>query len=122
MGYTYHSEVTSGADMLSEADLALRQAKLQGTNRWAKLSDVRDGEAPVLGRTLQEWQAFLEQTISDHSIVLYFQPVLSLPDKTVVAHEVFVRFINGDDLLTAGIVIPIAERLGPNASARSIDS
>jgi len=112
MGYTYHSEVTSGADMLSEADLALRQAKLQGTNRWAKLSDVRDGEAPVLGRTLQEWQAFLEQTISDHSIVLYFQPVLSLPDKTVVAHEVFVRFINGDDLLTAGIVIPIAERLG----------
>ncbi|MFT7300850.1 MAG: hypothetical protein ACI89Z_001315 [Porticoccus sp.] len=44
--------------MLSEADLALRQAKFQDANRWAKLSDARDGEAPVLGHTLQEWQEF----------------------------------------------------------------
>ncbi|MEH6529628.1 MAG: EAL domain-containing protein [Porticoccus sp.] len=111
MGYTYHSEVTSGAVMLAEADIALRQAKLQGTNRWAKLSDVQNAEVPVLGRTLQEWQDFLEQTIKGHQIALHYQPVLSVSDNEVVAHEVFVRFVNGDDLLAAAVVIPIAERL-----------
>ncbi|MFT7300851.1 MAG: EAL domain-containing protein (putative c-di-GMP-specific phosphodiesterase class I) [Porticoccus sp.] len=54
----------------------------------------------------------LEQAISNHSIILYCQLVLSLSDKTVVAHEVLVRFINGDDLLAASVVTPIAERLG----------
>lgn len=111
MGYTYHSEVTSGADMLGGADIALRQAKLQSTNRWVKLSDVQDGEVPILGRTLQEWQDFLEQTIKGHQIALHYQPVLSVPDNAVVAHEVFVRFVNGEDLLAAAVVIPIAERL-----------
>ncbi len=111
MGYTYHSEVTSGADILSGADVALRQAKLQGTNRWVKLSDVQGGEVPVLGRTLQEWQDFLEQTIKGHQIALHYQPILSVSDNAVVAHEVFVRFVNGEDLLAAAVVIPIAERL-----------
>ena len=111
MGYTYHSEVTSGADMLAEADVALRQAKLQGANRWAKLSDVHNAEVPVLGRTLQEWQDFLEQAIKGHQIALHYQPILSVSDNVVVAHEVYVRFLNGDDLLAAAVVIPIAERL-----------
>ncbi|MDX2350652.1 MAG: EAL domain-containing protein [Porticoccus sp.] len=112
MGYTYHSEVTSGGDMLGEADIALKQAKLQGTNRWAKLSDVQDVEVPVLGRTLQEWQDYLEQTIKGHQIVPHYQPVLSVSDNEIVAHKVFVRFLNGDELLTAAAVLPIAERLG----------
>ncbi|MBQ0712354.1 MAG: EAL domain-containing protein [Porticoccus sp.] len=112
MGYTYHSEVTSGGDMLGEADIALKQAKLQGTNHWAKLSDVQDVEVPVLGRTLQEWQDYLEQTIKGHQIVPHYQPVLSVSDNEIVAHKVFVRFLNGDELLTAAAVLPIAERLG----------
>jgi diguanylate cyclase (GGDEF)-like protein len=112
MGYTYHSEVTNGGEMLGEADIALKQAKLQGINRWAKLSDVQDGDVPVLGRTLQEWQDYLEQTIKGHQIVPHYQPVLSVSDNEIVAHKVFVRFLNGEDLLAAAVVIPIAERLG----------
>ncbi|HEB29198.1 MAG TPA: EAL domain-containing protein [Porticoccus sp.] len=113
MGYTYKTEVSSGSEMLAEADIALRQAKLEETNnQWVKFSDIQGEEMPVLGRTLQDWQVFLEKSIKHHLATLYYQPVMQIPNKTVVANKVFVRFIDGEELLTAAVVLPVAERLG----------
>ncbi|WP_461519797.1 EAL domain-containing protein [Porticoccus sp.] len=112
MGYTYHTNVTSGAEMLGEADIALRQAKLGNGSRWIKFADVSDGEVPVLGKPLHEWESFLQQAIDNRLVALYFQPIYGVKDKAVLAHEIYVRFLHGADLLAAAVVIPIAERLG----------
>lgn len=112
MGYTYRSSVTSGSEMLGEADIALRQAKLGSGSRWIKFADVNDGEVPVLGMPLNEWESFLRQAIDNRLVALYFQPIYGVSDKSLIAHEVFVRFLHGADLLAAAVVIPIAERLG----------
>ena len=111
MGYTYHSEVTNGSNMLAEADIALKQARLQGKNRWVKSSDVIT-DANTLSRPLHEWEHFLEEVIKNHGISLHFQPIFSVPDKDLIGHEVFVRFVSGEELLAAAVVLPMAERLG----------
>ncbi|WP_461482721.1 EAL domain-containing protein, partial [Porticoccus sp.] len=112
LGYTYSGNVTSGVEILGEADIALRQAKLGNGSRWIKFADVSDGEAPVLGKPLHEWEGFLQQAIDNRLVALYYQPICEVKAKAVIAHEVYVRFLHGADLLAAAVVIPIAERLG----------
>ncbi|TNE83120.1 MAG: EAL domain-containing protein [Gammaproteobacteria bacterium] len=113
MGYTYSSHLSSGPEMLGEADIALRQAKLGSASRWIKFADVTDGEVPVLGKPLNDWESYLQQVIDNRLVALHFQPIYTVQGKkSLVAHEVFVRFLHGADLLAAGVVIPIAERLG----------
>ena len=112
MGYTYSTQVSSAPELLSEADVALRQAKLGKDSRWIRFSDVTDGEVPVLGKPLNDWETYLRQAIDNRLVALHFQPIYGVADKSLVAHEVFVRFLHGTDLLAAGVVIPIAERLG----------
>lgn len=112
MGFTFHTHITSGSEMLGEADIALRQAKLGGTSRWIKFADVKNGDIPVLGKPLNEWEIFLNQAIQNRVVALHYQPIVSIPEKALLAQEVYVRFLNGKDLLAAAVVIPIAERLG----------
>jgi diguanylate cyclase (GGDEF)-like protein len=112
MGFTFHSNITSGSEMLGDADIALRQAKLGSASRWTKFADVQNGDVPVLGKPLNEWEVFLNQAIQNRLVALHYQPIFSVKDKTLLAQEVYVRFLNGKDLLAAAVVIPIAERLG----------
>jgi len=112
MGYTFHTNITSGPEMLGEADIALRQAKLGSASRWTKFADVQNGDVPVLGKPLNEWEVFLNQAIQNRLVALHYQPIVSIQDKAQLAQEVYVRFLNGKDLLAAAVVVPIAERLG----------
>ncbi|MEZ5483452.1 MAG: EAL domain-containing protein [Porticoccaceae bacterium] len=112
MGFSFHPEISNGPEMLSEADVALRQAFSEGVNQWCRFSDVNDGEAPILDKPLNGWRSFLETCIAEQQLALFFQPVFAGDAQTRIGQEIFIRFKNGDDLVSAGVVIPIAERLG----------
>ena len=112
MGFSYHPEIINGPEMLSEADVALRQATATGVNQWRRFSDVHDGEAPVLDQPLNGWRSFVEQCLDDKLLLLLSQPVYTTDGETAIGQEIFIRFKNGDDLVSAGVVVPIAERLG----------
>ncbi len=112
MGYTYSSNVSDVSEMLSEANIALCQARMGKSSRWMQFADVSDGEVPVLGKPLNDWESYLRQAVENRLVALHFQPIYTTKDRSLVANEVFVRFLQGSDLLSAGVVIPIAERLG----------
>lgn len=105
------------SNLLSEADMALRTAQASGANSW-HLYAPDEVEVQAV-RSASEWREYIEQALRGDRIVLQLQPVLACPDKTVLHHEVLVRI--GDEsadagLLTAGMFMPMAEKLGLTAT------
>lgn len=102
----------STADLLSEADMALRAAQGRGANGWQVrvMSAQRVGEV----RSASEWRKVLEEAIASRTLCLHFQPAVTCADGRPMHQEVFVRLpdpYNEGPLLTAGAFMPMAERL-----------
>jgi diguanylate cyclase (GGDEF)-like protein len=108
---TYDCSTTLGR-LLSEADLALRAAQQAGPNRWAVRAITEEAEKMPLGQ--QQWKEVLEKALQERRVSLVAQPVVKTDDRDHILHlEVFSRIIeeNGN-LLSAGVFMPFAERLG----------
>jgi diguanylate cyclase (GGDEF)-like protein len=103
------------SELLSEADMALRTAQASGANSWHLYA--ADEVEPQKVRSATEWRHYIEQALASDRIVLQTQPVLSCPGKEIMHHEVLVRIGSegaegGEPLLTAGMFMPMAEKLG----------
>jgi diguanylate cyclase (GGDEF)-like protein len=105
------------AELMSEADHALRTAKSAGPNQWSIYRTDRVS-MPSVGR--QEWKKRIKQAIDKRSVVLYAQPVVASDDSQNVLHrEVLLRIPAATgELWTAGTFMPVAEELN---LARAID-
>ncbi len=112
MGVSFQALMSSPVDILSEADIALREAQKKGDNQWLRFSDVSEGDAPILTKPLNGWHDYLNDCIANRALVLYYQPVFSADGVTKRGHEIYVRFPSEGEILSAGVVVPIAERLG----------
>ncbi len=113
MGFTYTQHVVNGPELLSEADMALRHAASDGQNKWCQFAELKAGDVPLVAQPAVEWKDFIAQVIRDRALVLHYQSVVSTPDKDLIGCEVFTRFRDQDgNLLSAGIVLPLAERFG----------
>lgn len=102
----------SVAEFLSEADMALRAAQAKGPNAW-HLFDKKDLKHADIHEA-SYWAERLHKVISDRQIILYFQPVKSCRDGSVLHQEVLLRIQEEPDgrLLNAGVFIPMAQKLG----------
>ena len=107
--------VYSGQDestLLSEADLALRQAQRDDANGWV----VHSGDAPAaVVRSASAWRALIERAVASRSIRILRQPVYASADRSLMHHEVFLRLINPDDndeVIPAAVFMPMAETSG----------
>jgi diguanylate cyclase (GGDEF)-like protein len=107
VGVVFSGQVMLGNGLLEEADLALRQAQHQGKNsvQWANNISV-DGSA----RSASEWKAFLHDAVAKRMFSFQLQPVFGVDGKTVLHQEVLCRLNDGDQLLSAGVFLPMAER------------
>jgi len=105
------------AELMSEADHALRTAKSAGPNQWSIYRTDRVS-MPSVGR--QEWKKRIKQAIDKRGVVLYAQPVVASDDSQNVLHrEVLLRIPAATgELWTAGTFMPVAEELN---LARAID-
>ncbi len=113
MGFTYTQHVVNGPELLSEADMCLRHAATEGQNKWCQFAELKSGDVPLVAQPAVEWKDFIARVISERALVLHYQNVVSTPDKTSLGCEVFSRFRDQDgNLLSAGIVLPLAERFG----------
>ena len=114
--------VTSGMpgdtpdQLLSRADLALRQSQARGHNAWSQVS----GEESAPARSATDWRRLLEQTLANQNVQLVTQPANSTREDTGILHqEVLLRIPAGDgELLPAGAFFPMAEQFG---LARELD-
>ncbi len=110
VGIALFEKGMSSSELLSEADMALRAAQGQGPLGWHRLEGKieRTGDVPGAGY----WRSLLKTVIDEESIVLHFQPVVSIGGDDTLHHEVLLRIRRGEELLNAGIFMPMAESLG----------
>ncbi|MBE9108176.1 EAL domain-containing protein [Nodosilinea sp. LEGE 07298] len=104
-----HSAHTTPEALLQEADTALHQAKSQGQGRI--LSFQPDMHDQVVARLQLEID--LRKAIQRQEFLLYYQPIVTLRDKTLVGFEALVRWQHPTlGLISPAEFIPLAEETG----------
>jgi len=107
--YPFHGSDVTG--LLSNADIAMYQAKDGGRNRFV----LYDQDAQSLRRTHNrvQWSNKLREVLDEDRLVLYSQPVVRLTDLQIVHCEILVRIRddNGNVVLPSQF-IEYAESLG----------
>ena len=112
IGASTYDRSTTLRSLLSMADSALRAAQQAGPNRWEVRAITEETQEMPLGQ--QHWKDVLEKALQERRISLDAQPVVRTDDRDDVLHlEVFSRIVEeSGNLLSAGIFMPFAERLG----------
>ena len=96
---------------LSEADMALRRAQASGPNGWQRYVLSSGSASPEDSvKQANEWLAILRETLASNSIVFHYQPVYNRDRSSVMHYQVLSRIEVNDELVVAGVFIPMAER------------
>lgn len=110
IGVAIHRRQPAG-QLLSEADMALRTAQIEGPNA-VRVSDSKPddgtGSYPV-----SHWMEVLSNVLAERRITLYRQPCVSCKDETqILQYEVLLRIYGNDGkLIPANRIIPMAKHL-----------
>ncbi len=107
--YPFHGSEVAG--LLSNADIAMYQAKDTGRNR----AVLYDQDAQSLRRTHSRvhWANKLRDVLDDDRLLLYHQPVVRMSDLTTVHCEILVRLRDeSGNIVLPGQFIEYAESLG----------
>ena len=121
-GVTYGGQDAS--KLLSEADMALREAQRAGANAWV----VHTHHAPLENaRPSSEWRALIERALRERRFSLLRQAVLDSHDGALLHHEVFLRLDDPErpgEAIAAAVCMPMAESVGmaPMRSGPAIGS
>lgn len=107
LGAAYSEAITRENSLLSQADMALRQAQhhCEGGGNW-QLAERDQAES---ARPASEWGDMISSAIERRAFVLHYQPVYSIGGE-LVHLEVLCRLQQGEELLTAGVFWPMVER------------
>ena len=94
-----------GDDVLTAADIALREAKQNGGNHVAMYKGQPGAN--------MSWVAQIRTALEDERFVLYGQPIVDLDGGLVSHHELLIRLLGVDGaLVEPGAFLPSAERFG----------
>ncbi|MFT6113746.1 MAG: diguanylate cyclase (GGDEF)-like protein [Gammaproteobacteria bacterium] len=99
-------------DVLSKADVALRQAQTQHISRYGFYEKANE----EVERTAGEWKLMLEKVLQEESIELHYQPILDARGEDVLHFEVLSRIRDQQGVISAARFWPMVERhqLTPN--------
>lgn len=98
-------------ELLSNADLAMYQAKEQGHGSWHLFT----GQEPIKTRMKEQiyWQDKIKQALDHDGFVMHFQPIQEIASGNIFYYEALLRMRDTDGTLIApGAFIPIAEQCG----------
>ncbi|GAB4342849.1 MAG: LapD/MoxY N-terminal periplasmic domain-containing protein [Desulfobulbaceae bacterium] len=112
VGGVAYDRATDLGQLLSGADTALRAAQQEGPNRWNM--DVLAEETEAAARGQRRWRDILMAALEEQSVFLYAQRTVRCDDRERMVHlEIFSRITEESGrLLSAGLFVPLAERLG----------
>ena len=107
----YPNHGNNANELLSNADLAMYQAKESGRDQWHLFSSSEQAREQMNARAT--WKDKIEQALTDDRFVLYFQPILEICSGTISHYEVLIRMVEKDgSIAMPGEFIPVAERTG----------
>jgi len=95
--------------IVAEADMALRNAQLQGGNNWFMYGEAL---APNKVRGRIRWRSFLQRVLDKRKLQLYGQTVFFFDTDSERMQEVLARIEDGEDILTAETFLPMANSCG----------
>lgn len=95
-------------DLLRDADLAMYHAKTHHAGR----HQVFDPEMRAGAVRRLELEAKLRVALREHTLAVYFQPIVRLGDGTLSGFEALVRWPHPSRLLSPDAFIPLAEETG----------
>jgi diguanylate cyclase (GGDEF)-like protein len=93
-------------DVLSKADVALRQAQTQPISRYGFYTKANN----EIERTASEWKVVLEKVLQEESIELHYQPILDTRGENVLHFEVLSRIYDQQGIISAARFWPMIER------------
>jgi len=96
--------------VLSKADMALRQAQGQGESAWQRYANIESVGLSSEVHQAHEWHSILKQVLADRSVSLHTQPVVEFKNKSLLYYQVLARIDVDDKLVAAGLFLPMAER------------
>lgn len=107
----------SGDQLLSDADLAMYEAKDAGGNRCIVYAAQQTPDAGSAGRI--SWPDRIRRALDQNAFVLLAQPILDIRAGEITRYELLLRMVDSDgELILPGAFLPVAERRG---TIRSID-
>ena len=110
IGYAPYQRGQTSYQILSEADMALRTAQLQGPNAAHGFVQQQDKS---LAKGSVWWRSELNRALQDQRFSLSFQPVFSWQDGEVLQHEVLIRLQASDgQQVPAAVFLPMAFNCG----------
>jgi diguanylate cyclase (GGDEF)-like protein/PAS domain S-box-containing protein len=108
---TYPEHGSNSEQLLSNADLAMYQAKESGRDQWHIFSSQEQAHEEMKARVT--WKDKIEQALANDNFVLFFQPIMEIANGAISHYEVLIRMIESDGTLALpGEFIPVAERTG----------
>ncbi|MES9862471.1 MAG: EAL domain-containing protein [Candidatus Thiodiazotropha sp. LLP2] len=107
----YPNHGSNANELLSNADLAMYQAKESGRDQWHLFSSSEQAREQMSARAT--WKDKIEQALTDNRFILYFQPILEISSGIISHYEVLIRMVEKDgSIAMPGEFIPVAERTG----------
>lgn len=98
-------------EIIGQADIACREAKLSGRNRYHFYKDVEN--ASEMASADVGWMNRLRKAIDDDAFELRFQPINNIETGTTTHHEVLIRARSDDGkLVSPDAFLPSAVRFG----------
>ncbi len=115
LGISYFKNGDKLYKVLSEADMALRSAQLQGPSQWFMYDPGEIANETAIGSL--KWRTFLTKVIKNQAIVLFSQPVISSSTHQILSYEIFSKIKNSrQELISPRVFLPMAEKCGLSLS------
>jgi len=110
VGVAFTWQADCNADLLlSDADAALYKVKEAGRSGYRLFDEDLKREVTSRRHLARD----LAEAVRSRKLDLYFQPIVSTRDNTLIGHEALLRWKNGDgDFIPPSTFIPIAEQTG----------
>jgi len=98
-------------ELISNADLAMYQAKAMGKNTWHQFA--LDDKTRVQLETRVLWKQKIEGALENDRFIFYYQPIMDIRSRTVSHYEVLLRMQNEDGSINPpATFIQVAEQTG----------
>ncbi len=111
IGISYFTQGHQSYQIMAEADMALRSAQLQGPSQWFMYDTGEVASESAKGSL--KWRTFLTRAIQNNAFVLFFQPVISSKNDSVLHHEILSKVRDGHGkLISARVFLPMAQKCG----------
>jgi diguanylate cyclase (GGDEF)-like protein/PAS domain S-box-containing protein len=108
---TYPQHGANFHELLSNADLAMYQAKEAGRNCWHVFHDSEQAREQLSEKVT--WKDRIERALAEERMTLHFQPIMDIASGEISYYEVLIRMIAKDGtLIMPGEFIGVAEHTG----------